>query len=63
MGPHLTRTQNVAEPRQNGRGGKVLELGEPRFHAAIAMIGNAIAVLGRFFHTTTEAEIATGTAF
>jgi len=37
--------QNVAELRRNGRAGKVLELGESRFHAAIAAIWNVIAVL------------------
>ena len=55
--------QNVAEPRQNGRVGKVLELGDPRFHAAIAAIWNAIAVLERFCRSATETEIATETAF
>ena len=39
--------QNVAEPRRIGRIGKVLELGDPCFHAAIAAIWNAIAVLER----------------
>jgi len=37
-----------------------LELGDPRFHAAI---WNAIAVLERFCRTATETEIATETAF
>ena len=55
--------QNVAEPRRNGRVGKVLELGDPRFHAAIAAIWNAIAVLEWFCRNVTETEIATETAF
>jgi len=55
--------QNVAEPRWNGRVGTVLELGEPRFRAAIALIWNAIAVLKRFSRTATETKIATETAF
>jgi len=57
--------QNVAEPRRNGRVGKVLELDDVRFHVAIAAIWNAIAVLERFFRTATETEteIATETAF
>jgi len=46
--------QNVAKPRRNGRVGKVLELGEPRFHAAIAAIWNAISVLERFCRIATE---------
>ena len=53
----------MAEPRRNGRVGKVLELGDSHFHAAIAAIWNAIAVLEQFFHTATETEIATETAF
>jgi len=55
--------QNMAEPRRIGRVGKVLELGDSRFHAAIAAIWHAIAVLERFCHTATETEIATETAF
>jgi len=55
--------QNVAEPRRNGRIGKVLELGDPRFHAAIVAIWNAIAVLKRFCRSATETEIATETVF
>ena len=55
--------QNVAEPRRNGRIGNVLELGDPRFHAAIAAIWNAIAVLEQFCRSATETEIATETAF
>jgi len=53
----------VAEPRRNGRIGKVLELADPRFHAAIAAVWNAIAVLERFCRFATETEIATETAF
>ena len=52
--------QNVAEPRRNGRIGKVLELGDPHFHAAI---WNAIAVLERFCRSASEIESATETAF
>lgn len=50
--------QNVAELRRNDLIGKVLEFGELRFHAAIATIWNAIAVLKRFCGTATETEIA-----
>jgi len=53
----------VAEPRRNGHVGKVLKLGDPHFHAAMAAIWNAIAVLERFCRTATETEIATETAF
>ena len=65
---HLTRylkpwIQNVAEPQRNGRIGKVLELGELRFYAAIAAIWNGIAVLKRFCRIATETEIAAETAF
>ena len=52
--------QNVAEPRRIGRVGKVLELNDPRFHAAI---WNAIAILERFCHTANETDIETETAF
>lgn len=52
--------QNVAESRRNGRVGKVLELDDRCFHAAIL---NAIAVLEQFYRIATETEIATKTAF
>ena len=55
--------QNVAEPRRNVRVGKVLELGDPRFHVAIAAIWNAIAILEQLCRTATETEITTETAF
>jgi len=55
--------QNVTKPRRNSRIGKVLDSGEPRFHATIAAIWNAIAVLERFCRAATETEIATETAF
>jgi len=55
--------QNVAKPRRNDCIGKVLELGDPRFHAAIVAIWNTIAVLERFCHSATETEIAIETAF
>ena len=50
--------QNMAEPRRNGRVGKVLELSDPCFHAAIAVIWNAITVVERFCRIATETEIA-----
>ena len=46
--------QNVAELRRNGRIGKVLELGEPRFHAVIAALWNAIAALEQVCRSATE---------
>ena len=52
--------QNMAEARRIGRVGKVLELGDPRFDAAI---WHVIAVLERFCRTATETEIVTETAF
>jgi len=53
----------VAQPQRNGRIGKVLELGKPHLHAAMAAIWNALAVLERFFRIAIENEIATETAF
>ena len=49
-----TKDSKMAEPRRNGRIGKVLQLDEPRFHAMIATICNAIAILERFYRTATK---------
>jgi len=60
---YLIWIQNAAELQRNGCIGKVFELGEPRFHAVIAAIWNAIAVLERFGLIMAETEIATEIVF
>lgn len=49
--------QNVTKRRPNGRIGKVLESGEPHFHATTATIWNAITVLQWFCHLMVKTEI------